>query len=115
MYSAKELEHYQRVRAQFEQPDDKSAPPPDPEALDPGTSYHFEQTHPQPPQLKIDRKGKGRAVPINQSIGSKGGSRSGGSGSVVVNGVEKEQGEGEELKFGGQEKGGEDEADLYGE
>lgn len=105
------MEHYQRVRAQFEQPDDKSALSPDPEELDPGTSYHFEHAHPQPPQLKIDRKGKGRAVPINHAIGSS----SGGSGSgAAVNGTVEASQKEEGLKFG-EEKVGEDDADLYGE
>lgn len=78
-------------------------PPPDPEELDPGTSYHFEQQAPPPPpaQLKIDRKGKGRAVPVNHAIGA-------GSGSGV-DGAEEGV-----MKFG-EDKQGEDEADLYGE
>lgn len=111
MCSAKELEHYQRVRAQFEQPDDKSNPPPDPEQLEPGTSYHFEQApapeqHPAPPQLKIDRKGKGRAVPINYDIGSSGSEKAAAAGGSAVNG--------DVMRFGeGVSK--EEEDELYGE
>lgn len=62
MHSAKELEHYQRVRAQFEQPDEKEKAAKQQAApVDEAPQYHLDLSNDQG-SGKGKGKGKGKAV-----------------------------------------------------